>query len=245
MSTLPLARVTMRHALQQGTNLILYVEGLTSGFGGALIIEQSPTDEFPPVFEVRENPGNTGINPNASPTDVPTKAAYAFLVPGQLEEVTLIDASGRATVFIVRVETETGSETTSMTDPQPSNTGPGNAGGGTPHSGETNGQGSCGAGTECEWSAIHDFMPPRPARLRVNGTCLMPTPGYKLSLSPAIPQGINPNILLLELTVEAPGGNVPQVRTPAPVAYEEVTDRPYTQVTIVPDGPTIDVQDVH
>ena len=70
----------------------------------------------------------------------------------------------------------------------------------------------------CQWSAVHDFMPPTPARLRVNGTCDMPTPGYTLTLNRAVPQGINPRILLLHLKIEPPTGMVIQVITPTPVS---------------------------
>jgi hypothetical protein len=222
MDDLPLARTTMSHALQQETNLIIYVEGLTSGFGGELIVQRSFTDEFPPSFIVLENPDNSGINPDASPTNVPTVVAYAFFNQAPLDAITLVDASGRKNVEVVNVQ------------PEPVQDG-----------GSQDGGSSGGPKFECEWSAVHDFMPPRPARLRVNGTCIMPTPGYKLTLTRAEPQGINPNILLLNLEVETPGGIVPQVLTPTPVAYEEVTDHHYLQVTILPDGATVDVQEVH
>lgn len=97
---------------------------------------------------------------------------------------------------------------------------------------------------QCEWSAVHDFMPPMPARLRVNGTCEMPTPGYKLTLSRAEPQGINPRILLLRLAIEAPTGMVAQVLTKTTVAYEEQTDTHFESVNIIEAGVTIPVQEV-
>ena len=98
---------------------------------------------------------------------------------------------------------------------------------------------------DCQWSAIHDFMPPGPARLRVKGTCTMPTPGYKLSLEKAVPQGFNPQILLLKLEIEAPTGKVPQVVTPTEVEYLLETDGEYTHVTILPSGATVEVEKVH
>ncbi len=99
--------------------------------------------------------------------------------------------------------------------------------------------------TQDKWEAIHDFMPPGPARLRVNGTLQMPTPGYKLSLHQANPQGINPQILLLQLDTEAPTDVVPQVITPTPVRYELETDFDYTHITILPAITTIEVQKVY
>ncbi|MEA2554161.1 MAG: hypothetical protein QOJ65_2337 [Fimbriimonadaceae bacterium] len=96
-----------------------------------------------------------------------------------------------------------------------------------------------------DWTAIHDFMPPGPSRLRVDGVCDMPTPGYTIKLEKANPQGINPKILLLNKTEIAPGGIRPDVITPTPAHYEEETEFPYAQVNIQPDGTTIDVQDVH
>ena len=97
----------------------------------------------------------------------------------------------------------------------------------------------------CQWSATHDFMPPEPACLRVQGTCDMPTPGYKLSLSRAVPQGFNPQILLLRLETHAPTDIVPQVITPTEVEYREETDFDYTHVTILPAGATVEVENVH
>lgn len=97
---------------------------------------------------------------------------------------------------------------------------------------------------DCQWSATHDFMPPGPARLRVEGTCTMPTPGYKLTLKEAVPQGINPQILLLRLKTEAPTEIVPQVLTPTPVSFRLETDFDYKAVTILPLGVTIEIEKV-
>src|SRR5690606_87738 len=101
--------------------------------------------------------------------------------------------------------------------------------------GRVAGQGESGSQIEnCEWAATHDFMPPRPPRLRVNGTCIMPTSDYEPSLKKASPQGIIPHILLLNLEIKPPAEIVTQVLTPTSVAYEETTDFDYTQVTILP-----------
>lgn len=99
----------------------------------------------------------------------------------------------------------------------------------------------------CTWKAIHNLQPPGPATLTVSGVCTMPTPGYTLTLSRAEPQGINPAILLLNLTVAAPTGIVTQVVTPTEVVYTEETDQPFDQVTILADegmGGNVDVEEV-
>ena len=99
--------------------------------------------------------------------------------------------------------------------------------------------------TQDKWEAIHDLMPPTPARLRVNGVLQMPTPGYQLTLKRAVPQGFNPQILMLELETQKPTGNQLQVITPTEVSFEEETDFDYSHVTILPVGTTIEVQKVH
>jgi hypothetical protein len=99
--------------------------------------------------------------------------------------------------------------------------------------------------TSDEWSAVQDFMPPGPPRLRVRGIRVMPTPGYRLTLTRAEPQGTNPAILLLDLHVEPPAGMVAQVLTPTPVSYDETSDQRYTRVEIRPDGTIIEVEAVH
>jgi hypothetical protein len=103
--------------------------------------------------------------------------------------------------------------------------------------GKTTGKvGSCG-----NWTAVHDFMPPRPARLRVHGVCTFPTPGYEVILRRAVPQGINPAILILDKTVKRPTGIEPQVVTKVDARFEETTSTNYTEVEIRPDGVRIRV----
>jgi hypothetical protein len=93
------------------------------------------------------------------------------------------------------------------------------------------------------WKAIHNFMPPGPARLNVNGKCTFPTPGYKVVLKPKVPQGINPLILMLEKQVTPPTGIVAQVVTTIDVQFEETTNTRYTDVDI--DGTVIKVENVY
>lgn len=102
----------------------------------------------------------------------------------------------------------------------------------------------CAPPSTAPWTAIHDFMPPGPPRLTVRGAVETPTPGYTVTLTEAVPQGINPVILLLRLELTPPTGIVPQHVVTVPVEYEKETDFKYTQVTILPNGPTVDVEEV-
>lgn len=99
----------------------------------------------------------------------------------------------------------------------------------------------------CVWSARYTAQPS--GQLRVTGTCILPTPGYSLSLTRAEPQGINPSHLLLNLTATEPSGIVTQVLTPTEVTYEETTDLHYERVDInsrseLVEGESIAVEEV-
>lgn len=85
----------------------------------------------------------------------------------------------------------------------------------------------------CQWRAVHQVPASGSAQLRVTGTCVMPTPGYTLTLTRAAPQGINPSHLLLNLMATPPTDMVAQVLTPSEVGYEETTDMQYERVDIV------------
>jgi len=92
------------------------------------------------------------------------------------------------------------------------------------------------------WKAILNMMPPGPSILKVTGKCIFPKHGFKVTLKEAVPQGINPAILLLKKTVKPPTGIViptPQVVT---VTFTKKTTFKYQKVTILPDGVTINVQ---
>jgi hypothetical protein len=80
--------------------------------------------------------------------------------------------------------------------------------------------------------------------LNVCGRCEFPTSGFTVKLVRKEPQGINPRILLLERVVTPPTGQVAQVVTMQEVSYSEKAARgQFTQVTILPDGPTVPVKD--
>jgi hypothetical protein len=98
-------------------------------------------------------------------------------------------------------------------------------------------QGKCS-----DWRAWHTRTP-KPT-LHVSGKCQFPTAGFKVELRRHEPQGINPQILLLDKVVRAPSGPVAQVVTVERVKYSEpATSTQFTHVTILPDGATIPVED--
>jgi len=94
------------------------------------------------------------------------------------------------------------------------------------------------------WRAVQDNEPPLPSRLRVTGRCTFPTPGYKVTLKEAVPQGINPRILLLRKTVTPPKGIVIQIPQTVEVTFTRKTKTEYTHVTILPEVVTIKVKQV-
>lgn len=98
-----------------------------------------------------------------------------------------------------------------------------------------------------DWSAWHDFMPGSPPTLHVTGKVNCPTSGYKASLVPHTPQGINPAIYLLDLVVVPPGPDevVTEAFTDIDVHYHEDTRKHYDQVTILPEDITVDVKITH
>lgn len=94
------------------------------------------------------------------------------------------------------------------------------------------------------WVAWHNRMPGTRPTLHVTGSCSFPTPGYSVTLKRKEPPGINPAILLLERTVQAPAGPEPDVVTEVEVHYEEETSALYTDVTILPDNVTVPVKQI-
>jgi hypothetical protein len=94
------------------------------------------------------------------------------------------------------------------------------------------------------WAAWLNTMPGTgPWKLHVKGTLQMPTPGFTLTLKESSPQGIDADVLLLDLIVTPPGSDmiVPQMITEEEVRFEKPTEIEYKRVTILPDGPDIAV----
>ena len=98
-------------------------------------------------------------------------------------------------------------------------------------------QGKCSG-----WKAWHDFQPLGTPTLHVTGKCVFPTTGYKVKLVKAVPQGINPKILLLRKVVTPPTGIVLPVVTTVQVHYTLKTKTKYTHVTILPEVVTVKVK---
>jgi hypothetical protein len=96
-----------------------------------------------------------------------------------------------------------------------------------------------------DFSAHISAIPPGPRTLIVSGTVVVGHPGHKVTLEPAAPQGINPNILLMKLTVERVEGIFPQVETEIPVRWQESPARSIERVTILPDGIDLPVMVAH
>lgn len=78
--------------------------------------------------------------------------------------------------------------------------------------------------------------------LMVSGWCTFPSSGWSMELRHAEPQGTNPKDLLLERVVALQAGYQADVIRVIEVEYDEKTDVEYDTVTIVPDGPTVEVE---
>jgi hypothetical protein len=55
--------------------------------------------------------------------------------------------------------------------------------------------------TTSNWNAWVDRQPPGPAAFHLTGIVELPHAGFEVSLAPSEPQGFNPAILMMELTV--------------------------------------------
>ena len=97
-----------------------------------------------------------------------------------------------------------------------------------------------------DWTAFVDLQPPGPSTLRVTGTCEFPTGGFSAELRRREPQGFDPRDLLREKIVQEPDGPATTVVTAIDLRYEEEANAgDFDTVTILPDGPTIPVREVH
>lgn len=92
-----------------------------------------------------------------------------------------------------------------------------------------------------DWKAWIDRMPGAQPTLHVTGRCEFPTSGFSVRLERRAPQGIPPRDLLLDLVITDPTGPVSQVITEVNVSYQEPSDDGHDSVTILPDGPTVEV----
>jgi hypothetical protein len=228
---LPLAELENADAMQLGDQLILDVEGYASGFDGSLEMYKSPLTIYPPRFIVYEVPGNTGINPEASPRRL-VKMSSAF--GGKFNEISVKSKTWARIITPrhVHVHEDAGPRGTLL---------------GFDAEGEAPATRSAEADNieEANWLAFHDFMPsPSGPELRVSGSVMMPARGWKVSLKEHEPQGINPAVLLLDLVATAPKGNVLPVLTDEKVRFTKKTKFPYRTVHILQINETVEVRDV-
>lgn len=72
-------------------------------------------------------------------------------------------------------------------------------------------------------------------RLNVHAQFTFPTQGYRVNLRKKVPQGINPDILLLEKTVIAPQATEPAHAVAVLVSFEERANAQCREVEILPE----------
>ncbi len=99
-----------------------------------------------------------------------------------------------------------------------------------------------------DWYAWNDLMPPRPDFFHIVGMVYVPNPGVELLLVPAEPQGINPDILLLDLHLIQKPGVWPRVFVWKQARYDQKITNGYKTADILYQGnsiATVDVENVH
>ncbi len=98
------------------------------------------------------------------------------------------------------------------------------------------------------WYAWINFMPPKPDDFHVVGEALVPNPGVKAHLCVREPQGINPDILLLDLHLIQEPGMWSQVMTWTQARYDKIltpSSPNYTNVEVFFNGESIAHIDVN
>ena len=92
-------------------------------------------------------------------------------------------------------------------------------------------------------------MPPKPDDFHVVGEVQVGNPGIVAMLCPKEPQGINPDVLLIDLVLVQQPGVWPQLVTWVPARYDKIVqDSRYERVDIFCEGEKIadvPVEDVH
>jgi len=99
------------------------------------------------------------------------------------------------------------------------------------------------------WYAWTNLQPPRPNSFHVVGEVLVSNLGIKALLTPKVPQGFNPTILLLDLFLVQQPGFWPQATTWVEARYDKVViGSPYKSVEVFFDNNSIAevlVEEVH
>lgn len=73
-----------------------------------------------------------------------------------------------------------------------------------------------------DWYAWIDLMPPKPDHFHVIGEVFAGNPGLQAELCPKEPQGINPDVLLLDLHLVQRPGDWPQMMTWKQARYDKI-----------------------
>ncbi|HKG24120.1 MAG TPA: hypothetical protein VKB09_00650 [Thermomicrobiales bacterium] len=84
----------------------------------------------------------------------------------------------------------------------------------------------------CDWTAVHDALDGVETPVKVYGACTCPSPGYRLKLERADQESADAAHLHLNLVVEQPAEEMPDLLTPCGVEYEEISTTPIERVTI-------------
>ena len=98
------------------------------------------------------------------------------------------------------------------------------------------------------WNAFCNKMPPKPDNFYVIGEVETSSGNKVPVLKPSVPQGINPSILMLDLTIEDTGLPGPQVIDYREARYDRGSCDGITEVVIMCEGEPIasmSVQDIH
>lgn len=91
-----------------------------------------------------------------------------------------------------------------------------------------------------DWYAWNNLMPPKPDDFHVTGWVEVGNPGIEPHLIYRTPQGINPDIIILDLVFEQKPGFWPQVVVWKQVRYDETPSyRNYTLADIHNNGKSI------
>lgn len=99
-----------------------------------------------------------------------------------------------------------------------------------------------------DWHAWNNLQPPKPDFFHIIGEVYVPNLGVEPHLHYAEPQGINPEILLLDLHLIQLPGAWPRVFVWKQVRYDRVITKGYTEVEIRCDGNVlarVPVDDIH
>src|SRR5262245_32368566 len=92
------------------------------------------------------------------------------------------------------------------------------------------------------WYAWINLMPPKPDDFHVKGEVLVPNPGVQAELTVREPQGINRELLLLDLHAIQRPGMWPQVMTWVQARYDLIMpplSPQYSEVEIFLDGMSV------